>query len=292
MLLPTTNENSAICIGNYVIQIFHKIEPNIDTNLLMSVVWKIYKSRMPSIVQSLILIFARLIHYHPKEIIDFLSETSIDNRISLKIVLDKWLLQQPLFRGHYTRNTTLSALLRLLLMRDPRIESLMVIGYNPSHSNVNSEVNAPFKMMSLMLRYIENENTPVGAGKGAKLPKRLRHQAAEGEEEKEEIQPSGLMAGYKMKREANLGDGERLDTIDVNDDDEEDDYQPGDQENFSNNDDDEDVDSEDERRRRNGAERIEVNLDDIKDDEDEDPLMDKGGLLGKPPAGLFTIKES
>jgi hypothetical protein len=59
----------------------------------MNVVWKIYKSRMPSIVQSLVLIFARLIHSHPKEIIELLSETSIDNRISLKIVLDKWLLQ-------------------------------------------------------------------------------------------------------------------------------------------------------------------------------------------------------
>jgi hypothetical protein len=100
------------------------------------------------------------------------------------------------------------------------------------------------------------------------------------------------MAGYKMKREAHIGDGERLDTIDVNDDD--DDYQPNDNDNFSDNggDDDEDVDSDDARRRRNGAERIEVNLDDIKDDEDEDPLLDKGGLLGKPPAGLFTIKES
>jgi hypothetical protein len=93
LLLPTTNENAAICLGNYVIQIFHKIEPKIDTTLLMSVVWKIYKSRMPSIVQSLILIFARLIHSNPKEIVEFLSETSIDNRISLKIVLDKWLLQ-------------------------------------------------------------------------------------------------------------------------------------------------------------------------------------------------------
>jgi hypothetical protein len=107
------------------------------------------------------------------------------------------------------------------------------------------------------------------------------------------------MAGYKMKRDVPLGDGERLDTIDVNDDD--DDYEPNGQDNFSNDavsdgqQDDEDVDSEDERRRRTGAQRIEVNLDDIKDDEDEDPLMlkDKGGLLGKePPAGLFTIKES
>lgn len=40
-----------------------------------------------------------------------------------------------------------------------------------------------------------------------------------------------------------------------------------------------------------GAERIEVNLDDIKDDEDDDPLLAKG-LSGKPGEGLFTIKES
>jgi hypothetical protein len=58
----------------------------------MCVVHKIYKCRMPNIVQSLILIIARLIQTNPKPIVTFLSETSIDNRISLKIVLDKWLL--------------------------------------------------------------------------------------------------------------------------------------------------------------------------------------------------------
>lgn len=92
LLQPITPEQAALCLGNYVIQIFHKIQPKIDTTLLMNVVWKIYKSRMPSIVQSLVLIFARLIHTNPKEIVELLSETSIDNRISLKIVLDKWLL--------------------------------------------------------------------------------------------------------------------------------------------------------------------------------------------------------
>lgn len=296
MLLPSTNENTAICIGNYVIQIFHKIEPKIDTNLLMSVVWKIYKSRMPSAVQSLILIFSRLIHSHPKEILDFLSETSIDNRISLKIVLDKWLLQQPLFRGFYTRNTTLSALLKIFLQRDPRIESLMVIGYNPSHSNVNSEVNAPFKILSLMLRYLDNEMSP----KKATLPKNRK-----GHPQEESKEGSSLMAGYKMKRDnpvSTTGDGERLDTIDVGDDD--DDYQPGDDaRNFSDNEDDEqlnqegsddDVDSDDERRRKAGADRIEVNLDDVNDDDDNEGLL-KGGLLGSGssgPPGLFTIKES
>ena len=93
LLSPTLAEQAALMLGGLIIYIFHRIEPKIDTNLLMSVVWKIYKSRMPSIVQTLVLIFARLILSNPNEIVTFLTDTSIDNRISLKIVLDKWLLQ-------------------------------------------------------------------------------------------------------------------------------------------------------------------------------------------------------
>jgi hypothetical protein len=37
----------------------------------------------------------------------------------------------------------------------------MVIGYNPSHSNVNSEVNAPFKIMSIVLRFMGVEMKPT-----------------------------------------------------------------------------------------------------------------------------------
>ena len=43
------------------------------------------------------------------------------------------------------------------MLRDSRIESLMVIGYNPSHSNINSEVNTPFKILSTLLRFLDNE---------------------------------------------------------------------------------------------------------------------------------------
>jgi len=173
----------------------------------MSVVWKIYKSRMPSIVQSLVLIFARLIHMHPKEILELLSETSIDNRISLKIVLDKWLLQQSLFRGYYTKNTTYSALLTLFKLRDPRIESLMVIGYDPSHSNINSEVNAPFKILSIMLRYLDSEYNP----------KKTRRVPVDNYEENEEEEKHGITPGYKMRRDL-MGEGERLDTYEGDDD--------------------------------------------------------------------------
>jgi len=161
LLSPACNEQAGVCLGNLVIQAIHKIQPKVDTQLLVCVVWKIYKSRMPSTVQSLILIIAWLVQTNPNEILTFLSQQTIDNRIALKIVLDKWLLQQPLFRGSYTRTVTISSLLKMFQARDPRVETLMVIGYNPSHSNINSEVNAPFKMLSLLLRFLENESKPT-----------------------------------------------------------------------------------------------------------------------------------
>ena len=122
-------------------------------------VQKIYKTRLPSTLQSLVLIYARLLHIYPTEIVELLSETTVDNRMSLKVLLDKWLLQQPLFRGPYTRAVTLKALFKLLTLRDSRIESIMVIGYNPSHSNINSEVNAPFKILSTLLRFLNSDET-------------------------------------------------------------------------------------------------------------------------------------
>jgi hypothetical protein len=115
----------------------------------------------------------------------------------------------------------------------------MVIGYNPSHSNINSEVNAPFKILSLMLRYLDNEMSPK---KGATMPKNRRGGLTGGDEESKEGGSGSLMAGYKMKRENQVvtttGDGERLDTIDVGDD-EDDDYKGGNN-NFSDNGDNDD----------------------------------------------------
>lgn len=86
----------------------------------------------------------------------------------------------------------------------------MVIGYNPSHSNVNSEVNAPFKILSLMLRYIDNELSPK-RGKKNTVPQSFD---ADGDEEEKS---SYITPGYKLRRDL-LGDGERLDTIEGDDD--------------------------------------------------------------------------
>lgn len=109
----------------------------------------------------------------------------------------------------------------------------MVIGYNPSHSNINSEINAPFKILSLMLRYLENETSPK---KGKRPP-----QTYENEEDEEEKQGSLLTPGYKLRRDL-MGEGERLDTIDG---------------------DDEENNEDEQNRGETPTDRIEVNLDDV-----------------------------
>lgn len=107
-------------------------------------------------------------------------------------------------------------------MRDPRLEILMVIGYNPSHSNVNSEINAPFKILSTLLRFIEVELKPTN--------KRPLRPVIDMEEVKESG-ATGAFAGYKLPRtaesavdqkkkpdEVQIDSGLRMDTMGGDDD--------------------------------------------------------------------------
>lgn len=92
-----------------------------------------------------------------RNVVDFLSSFSIENRMGLKILIDKWLLQQSLFRGKFTKIATFMALSKLFLLSDKRVDNLLVIGFNPSHTNVNNDVNAPLKILATLIRCLDNE---------------------------------------------------------------------------------------------------------------------------------------
>ena len=53
--------------------------------------------------------------------------------------------------------TSIKALSVLYSMKNSIVESLMVIGYNPSHSVASVEVNAPCKILSVLIRCLNNE---------------------------------------------------------------------------------------------------------------------------------------
>lgn len=86
----------------------------------------------------------------------------------------------------------------------------MVIGFNPSHTNVNSgkkfllfaDVSAPLKMLSVLLRFLDNE---------------VNGQASEKKKGKNKP-ASNLIEEWKMKRDFDK-ENDRLDTVGGDDED-------------------------------------------------------------------------
>ena len=154
---PTLLESSMLYLGNVISQFFFHIENKIIPSILESIVKRIYKAKMPSIVQSLILVYSRFLTKFPNDTLNFLISIQVENRVGLKVLIDKWLLHQPLFRGKYFKNISIMALSNLYSMKNSIVESLMVIGYNPSHSTASVEVNAPCKILSVLIRCLNNE---------------------------------------------------------------------------------------------------------------------------------------
>jgi importin-9 len=154
---PTLLESALLYVGNMIAQYFTHIDTKVDTSILEAIVRRIYKAKMPSIVQSLVVVYSRFFNLFPNDILKFLTTIQVENKVGLKILIDKWLLHQPLFRGTYYKNVSIKALTTLFEIKNEIVETLMVIGYDPSHSNASVEVNAPFKILSVLVRCLNNE---------------------------------------------------------------------------------------------------------------------------------------
>lgn len=154
---PSLLESGLLYVGNVIAQYFTHVERKIELQILEAIVRRIYKAKMPSIVQSLILNFSRFLIIYPNDILKFLTKFQVENKVGLKILIDKWLLHQPLFSGKYFKNVSVKALTILYEIKNEIVETLMVIGYDPSHSTASIEVNAPFKILSVLIRCLNNE---------------------------------------------------------------------------------------------------------------------------------------
>ena len=70
------------------------------------IIQKIYRCKIPAVIQNLVLVFARVFNVDVVPAINFLGGFSHENKMALKVLLDKWLLQQQLFSGKAIKNVT------------------------------------------------------------------------------------------------------------------------------------------------------------------------------------------
>ena len=199
LLDPKETEILSNYIGNIVMITIEKIDQSSSNIELLTVsLQKMLKCSLPSTIQGLALLFSRFLIRSPADVLNYLTTTQIDTRMGAKVLMDRWMLHQPKFIGRLTKNTTYKALVELFSQKDKRQETLLVIGYDPSHTNKSPEVAAPLKILSTLIRCLDNEL-------------KIQH--------RENLTVNKLAEKYQNDHNELYGDDGRLDTINDDDDD-------------------------------------------------------------------------
>ncbi|KAG6576470.1 putative importin [Phytophthora cinnamomi] len=140
LLSPAVSDASATCVGGLITQILLKLGPSLPTatvqSILSAVCARLAATELPSLVQSLCMVFARLVHSHGPEILNVLEQLpppaapagQAQAPNMLTFVFRTWIEKQQDFYGLYCIKVTMSALLKVVEWNDPRINSITVTG--------------------------------------------------------------------------------------------------------------------------------------------------------------------
>lgn len=150
LLSPTVHDSCAICVGGLITQLLLKLgsalPPATIQSILTAVSARLATAELPSLVQSLCMVFARLVHTHGAEILNVLEQlpapagTVAPNM--LVFVFGTWIEKQQDFYGLYCIKVTTSALLQVASWNDPRINQITVTGSEVDASPAATEAGA------------------------------------------------------------------------------------------------------------------------------------------------------
>lgn len=96
--------------------------------LLRAVAARLATANLPNFVQSLILVFARLVLKQPKDVVDFLAGLTVGDHNGLEIVITSWLANTCYFSGYDEIRQNVMALCRLYTLEDSRLGQIIVPG--------------------------------------------------------------------------------------------------------------------------------------------------------------------
>ncbi|CEG40766.1 hypothetical protein F442_04004 [Plasmopara halstedii] len=140
LLSPAVSDASAACVGGLITQILLKLGPSLPTatvqSILSAVCARLAATSLPSLVQSLCMVFARLVHSHGRDLLNVLEHlpapTTRDGQNQalnmLTFVFQTWIEKQQDFYGLYCIKVTISALMKVVEWNDPRINAITVTG--------------------------------------------------------------------------------------------------------------------------------------------------------------------
>jgi hypothetical protein len=136
MLDPKTSENSCSFIGKFINTLIRQTATVLGDNLdliLKAVLSKMQSSNILLVQQSLIMVFAQLMHYRMDAVLTFLSNLpGPTGQPVLDFLMTEWVMKQNSFVGPYDCKISILALAKLLehaiSTEDKRFQSIFVRG--------------------------------------------------------------------------------------------------------------------------------------------------------------------
>jgi hypothetical protein len=131
LLDVNTSESSALFVGDLITKLIQKGGSTLQSSipsLLSAAVLRLKHARMPSFIQTLVLLFCHLIQSQLVSLLDFLISIKIDNQSGLEIVLEKWLGIFGEIQGFYAVKLSMAALVTLYLSTDQRLQQIQLQG--------------------------------------------------------------------------------------------------------------------------------------------------------------------
>ncbi|XP_022099879.1 importin-9-like [Acanthaster planci] len=136
LLNPSTSEFTAAFVGRLVAILITKAGSALGNNsdmILRGVLSKMQQADTQSVTQSLLMVFAHLMHSCMEDVLEFLSNVpGPTGKPALEFVLTDWVTRQNMFYGAYDNKVSITALSKLLQhminKQDHRLEGIIVKG--------------------------------------------------------------------------------------------------------------------------------------------------------------------
>ncbi|KAK6540409.1 hypothetical protein TWF694_009207 [Orbilia ellipsospora] len=167
LLGPDLPDQAALEIGGLAAEVVDKASQELGPLLpilLKGVATRLATAAATNLIQSLIVVFARLVIKQPNDVVDFLANNPIGDRSGLQVVLSAWLENSSVFSGYSEIKQNVAALANLYALNDPRVAAVSVQGDQVVEQTTRIMTRAQRKNISAPLKILKLLVLELGSG--------------------------------------------------------------------------------------------------------------------------------
>ncbi|EEB06736.1 karyopherin Kap14 [Schizosaccharomyces japonicus yFS275] len=129
LLCTNLNDSACVSVGAIVVQVIDKAGSSLNMEtLLLACINRLSRAEQPRFIQSIIYVFAKLIHRDPEGMVNFLTSMQTANGTALEILMRVWCDNFSVFSGFKNIAFIATALAKVFCVQQPMLDQIQVKG--------------------------------------------------------------------------------------------------------------------------------------------------------------------